>query len=115
MILGYVVYLIVAVFTGDVIDNSLWLLSFYVPSWEDAIIARFNLHDRKSVQSRKTFKSVQSSSASYLHSGHHEDSGHHAIFDLGSDMMRKDSEIDHNAAMHDHDRPSNLYATDGVH
>lgn len=111
VILGYIVYLVVSVFTGEIIDNGLWLLSFYSVTLEDKLIERFNWHDRKSVQSRKTIiKTMSHHSASEIrHAQEHE---HHAEFGLGNDMVTSDSEAGHS---YDHERPSNLYNTDINH
>jgi hypothetical protein len=52
VLLGYIVYLSVALFTGELLENTVDLFVSYYPHWESYLYDLFNLHER--MQTRKS-------------------------------------------------------------
>lgn len=46
MLLGYIVYLAVALFTGELLENSVELFLVYFPDWKQYLYDLFNLNER---------------------------------------------------------------------
>ena len=85
VLLGYVVFFIIAAFTGQYIDNMLWLLAFYAPSFEKNLIERFNWQDRKSVQSRRSLMSAFRSGSQRQSTESNQHNDQSAVFGLGNE------------------------------
>jgi hypothetical protein len=60
VLLGYIVYLSVALFTGELLENTIDLFVSYYPHWESYLYDLFNLHER--MQTRRSRQSTLSKS-----------------------------------------------------
>lgn len=59
VLLGYIVYLIVALCSGELLENTTALLLIYFPSWEGWLYDRFKLHERMARRSRAQSRAVR--------------------------------------------------------
>ncbi len=52
VLLGYIVYLIVALCTGELLENTVGLLLVYFPQWEEWLFDTLGIHERMARKSR---------------------------------------------------------------
>jgi hypothetical protein len=83
--MGYIVYLIVSLFTGELADDTTMLLRLYFPSFEDRFIALFKLEHRQSALSKQNLRALNGSFLPESQNSYAEDQ--HALFGLGTDMV----------------------------
>lgn len=86
VLLGYIVYLAVSFFTGELAENAVDLVAFYFPEYEGAVIRLFSLQDSRSqnTASRRnsTSKNPNGRSTSVLFD---DDSKQLLVADMGID------------------------------
>jgi hypothetical protein len=75
VVLGYVVYLAIGTFTGELADNTIEFLSYYFPGYAQNFDDMFNTADRRSRMSRQSTNNSRAAASNNKSMFDHTDMG----------------------------------------